>query len=205
MIRENIYALAVCFAFFYALSYFVTEIVPAPLLWYYPLERRWDFAVEAVGLAMDWYGRCLLSAAVGLAASDLWELRTGRRQKVGLETRRATASLRSGHYLVMEGAPVSAARHTIMGVYPAKHGRWSYLHCNFPNHREAALKVLGVPEDREAVRKAVAQWDAAELEEAIIAAKGAGGMVRTMQEWAEHPQGNAVENWWTESALEASQ
>ncbi len=131
-------------------------------------------------------------AAVGLAASDLWELRTGRRQKVGLETRRATASLRSGHYLVMEGAPVSAARHTIMGVYPAKHGRWSYLHCNFPNHREAALKVLGVPEDREAVRKAVAQWDAAELEEAIIAAKGAGGMVRTMQEWAEHPQGNAV-------------
>ena len=36
----------------------------------------------------------------------------------------------------------------------------------------------------EAVRKAVAQWDALELEEAIIAAKGAGGMVRTMDEWA---------------------
>ena len=68
-----------------------------------------------------------------------------------------------------------------MGTYPAKNGRWSYVHCNFPNHREAALKVLGVPEDREAVRKAVAQWDAQELEEAIIAAKGAGGMVRTME------------------------
>ena len=131
-------------------------------------------------------------AAVGLAVSDLWELRTGRRQTIGLDTRRATASLRSGHYLVMEGAPVSAARHTIMGVYPAKNGRWSYLHCNFPNHRAAALKVLGVPEDRDAVRKAVAQWDALELEEAIIAAKGAGGMVRSMQEWAEHPQGKAV-------------
>ena len=36
-----------------------------------------------------------------------------------------------------------------------------------------------MPEDREAVRKAVAKWDALELEEAIIAAKGAGGMVRT--------------------------
>src|SRR5690606_22393666 len=61
-----------------------------------------------------------------------------------------------------------------------------------PNHRAAALKVLGVPEDREAVRKAVAQWDALELEEAIIAAKGAGGMVRTMAEWAEHPQAKAI-------------
>jgi crotonobetainyl-CoA:carnitine CoA-transferase CaiB-like acyl-CoA transferase len=79
-----------------------------------------------------------------------------------------------------------------MGVYPAMHGRFSYLHCNFPNHREAALRVLGVPEDREAVRRAVAKWDALELEEAIIAANGAGGMVRTMEEWAKHPQAAAI-------------
>src|SRR5258708_25105363 len=87
---------------------------------------------------------------------------------------------------------LSSARHGVMGVYPAKDGRWSYLHCNFPNHRAAALKVLGVAEDREAVTRAVAKWDAAELEEAIIAAKGAGGMVRTRAEWATHPQGTAV-------------
>jgi hypothetical protein len=34
-------------------------------------------------------------AAVGLAASELWELRTGRRQQVAVDTRQATASLRS--------------------------------------------------------------------------------------------------------------
>src|SRR5258706_510968 len=130
--------------------------------------------------------------AVGLAVSDLWELRTGRRQDVAVDTRQATASLRSGHYMKMEGAPVSTERNTIMGTYPAKNGRWSYLHCNFPNHRAAALSVLGVPEDREAVRKAVTGWDALELEEAIIAAKGAGGMVRTMEEWAKHPQAAAI-------------
>src|SRR5213593_1495616 len=123
-------------------------------------------------------------AATGLAASDLWELRTGRRQEVAVDTRQATASLRSAHYMKMDGAPVSTERNTVMGTYPAKNGRWSYLHCNFPNHRAAALRVLGVPEDREAVRKAVAEWDALELEEEIIAAKGAGGMVRTMDEWA---------------------
>ena len=131
-------------------------------------------------------------AAVGLAVSDLWELRTGRGQQVGIDTRQATASLRSGKYLAMDGKPVAAERTPVMGVYPAKNGRWSYLHCNFPNHRDAALGVLGVAEDREAVRRAVAQWDAPELEEAIIAAKGAGGMVRSMHEWAQHPQSAAV-------------
>src|SRR5262245_28791132 len=131
-------------------------------------------------------------AAVGLAVSDLWVLRTGRHQDVAVDARRATASLRSGHYMHMDGAPVSTERNSIMGVYPAKGGRWSYLHCNFPNHRSAALRVLGVPDDREAVRRAVAQWDALEREEAIIAANGAGGMVRTMDEWAVHPQAKAI-------------
>ena len=131
-------------------------------------------------------------AAVGLAVSDLWELRGGRRQEVAVDSRQATASLRSGHYLHLEGATVSTERNTVMGFYPAKDGRWSYLHCNFPNHRAAALGVLGVPEDRDAVRKAVAQWDALELEEALVAANGVGGMVRSMDEWALHPQAVAV-------------
>jgi crotonobetainyl-CoA:carnitine CoA-transferase CaiB-like acyl-CoA transferase len=131
-------------------------------------------------------------AAVGLAASDLWELRSGRQQEVAVETRQATASLRSGKYMQMDGAHVSTERNTVMGVYPAKNGRWSYLHCNFPNHRAAALSVLGVPEDRDAVRQAVSQWDALELEEAILDAKGAGGMVRTIAEWSQHPQSAAI-------------
>ena len=131
-------------------------------------------------------------AAIGIAVSDLWESRTGRCQDVVVDTRQATASLRSGKYMQMDGVDVSTERNTVMGVYPAKNGRWSYLHCNFPNHRAAALGVLGVPEDREAVRNAVAHWDALELEEAIIAANGAGGMVRTMEEWAQHPQAAAI-------------
>jgi len=130
--------------------------------------------------------------AVGLAAADLWELRTGRRQEIAVDTRRATASLRSGSYLTMEWSPATRERNSVMGTYPAKDGRWSYLHCNFPNHRAAAMKVLGVAEDRAAVAKAVAGWDALELEEAIIAANGAGGMVRSMEEWSQHPQAAAI-------------
>ena len=133
-------------------------------------------------------------SAVGLAVSDLWESRTGRRQEVSVDARRATASLRSGKYMQMDGAGVSTERNTVMGVYPTKDGRWSYLHCNFPNHRAAALSVLGVAEDRDAVIKAVAKWNAQDLEDAIIEAKGAGGMVRTMEEWAKHPQAAAIAN-----------
>ena len=131
-------------------------------------------------------------AATGLAAADLWELRTGRRQIVTVDFRHATASLRSGHYMKLGDGEVSTRRNAIMGVYPTKDGRWSYIHANFPNHRAAALSVLGVAEDRDAVAKAVLTWNAADLEEAIIAAKGAGGMVRTKAEWAQHPQAAAI-------------
>jgi len=131
-------------------------------------------------------------AAVGLAVADLWELRTGKRQNLCIDTGHATASLRSTKYLRLDGARISTERNSVMGMYPTRDGRWSYLHCNFPNHRAAAMKVLNVPEERPAVATAVAKWDALELEEAIIAAGGAGGMVRSAAEWAQHPQGRAV-------------
>lgn len=131
-------------------------------------------------------------AAVGLAVADLWELRTGRRQTFSIDTGHATASLRSTKYLRLDGAKVNTERNTVMGMYPTRDGRWSYLHCNFPNHRAAAMKVLNVPEERRAVAEAVARRDGLELEEAIIAAGGAGGMVRSAAEWAQHSQGRAV-------------
>src|SRR5712691_1617445 len=95
-------------------------------------------------------------AATGLAAADLWELRSGRRQEVAIDLRQATASLRSGHYLQVDGAGVPTERNAVMGMYPAKNGRWSYIHANFPNHRAAALSVLGCEDNRDAVREAVA-------------------------------------------------
>src|SRR5476649_2176045 len=131
-------------------------------------------------------------AASGLAAAHLWEVRGGPKQTVGVDMCHAGAAMRSGHYMKLGDGALSAAHNGIMGFYPTKDGRWSYLHCNFPNHRAVALKVLGAPEDRAAVAKAVLNWTAADLEEAIIANKGAGGMVRTAEEWKCHPQGIAV-------------
>src|SRR5260370_7132534 len=66
-------------------------------------------------------------AAVGLAVSDLWELHTGRRQEVAGDTRQATASLRSGPYMKLDGAPGSTQPTPSIAVSPAKHGPRSYL------------------------------------------------------------------------------
>jgi crotonobetainyl-CoA:carnitine CoA-transferase CaiB-like acyl-CoA transferase len=131
-------------------------------------------------------------AATGLAAAELWQQRTGRPQTVSVDLRHATASLRSGLYMQLGDGPVPDERNPIMGVYPTRDGRWAYIHSNFPNHFAAALKVLRCDGTREGVARALTGWDALEFEEALIAAGGAGGMVRTQAEWAEHPQSLAV-------------
>ena len=117
-------------------------------------------------------------AATGLAVSDLWELRTGRKPA---DRRRSAASRRvfaqRSLSSLMDGSRVSTERNPVMGMYPAKNGHWSYIHRQLPEPPRRRAKVLGVPRRKEAVRRAVAKWDALELEGAIIAAKGAGGMV----------------------------
>jgi len=131
-------------------------------------------------------------AAAGLAAAELWQQRTGRPQAVTVDLRHATASLRSGLYMRLGDGPLPDERNPIMGVYPTRGGRWAYIHSNFPNHFAAALKVLRCDGTREGVARALAGWNALAFEEALIAAGGAGGMVRTQAEWAEHPQAIAI-------------
>lgn len=131
-------------------------------------------------------------AATGLAAAELWELKTDRRQNVAVDLRQATASLRGGRYMKLGDSRGRDEQNPIMGIYPTRDGRWGYIHSNFPNHLAAALGVLGCEANREAVSKALAGWNAFEFEEALVAAKGAGGMVRTQAEWAAHPQAAAI-------------
>jgi crotonobetainyl-CoA:carnitine CoA-transferase CaiB-like acyl-CoA transferase len=95
-------------------------------------------------------------------------------------------------YLRIDGQAPKDPWDPFSGFYPAKDGRWVSIHCNFPNHRDAALKVLGNPADRAAAEVASAKWDGLELEDAIHAAKGCVGLARTDEEWAKHPHAAAV-------------
>ena len=131
-------------------------------------------------------------AATGLAAADLWALKTGRRQRVRVEGRAAAAAMRGSRYLKINGARPPEDPEKITGFYPLKDGRWMYLHCNFFNLRDRNLEVLGAPLQKAAVEKAVAKWDGLELEETIVNAGGCACLVRSEEEWRALPQMHTV-------------
>ena len=132
-------------------------------------------------------------AAAGVAASDLWTLRTGRpRQQIRVDVRAAAASLRSSRYLRVNGAPPAEVWDPMSGFYPVADGRWVSIHSNFAVHRAAMLRVLGTAEDRAAAEEASRRWNGYELEDAIHAAGGCAGVARDPAEWAQHPQHAAV-------------
>jgi len=131
-------------------------------------------------------------AATGLAAADLWALKTGRRQQVRVDGRAAAAALRSSRYLKINGERPKEDPEKITGFYALRDGRWMYLHCNFFNLRDRNLAVLGAPANKDAVAKAVAKWDGLQLEEAIFEAGGCCSFVRSEDEWRALPQMQAV-------------
>ena len=130
--------------------------------------------------------------ATGLAASELWALRTGRRQHVAVNGRHAAAAMRSNHYLQIDGATPPRPRDEVTGFYQVKDGRWIYLHCNFNNLRDRNIGVLGAPPNRDAVAAKAAEWDGVALEDAIFAAGGCCGFIRSEAEWDQTPQAAVV-------------
>src|SRR5215470_14264521 len=138
---------------------------------------------------------------VGVAVCDIWEMKAGRRQKVSVDVRHAAAVLRSSVYLQRpdpDGAfrPVVNKHHEAMRAitqpWPSKDGRWVLPHFGLPNLQARMLKLLGCEPNPGSVAKAVAKWDALDLEAAIDAARLCGGMVRANDEWLAHPHGRGL-------------
>ncbi|OKO67444.1 CAIB/BAIF family CoA transferase [Bradyrhizobium sp. NAS80.1] len=134
----------------------------------------------------------LATAAIGaasLAVAELASLRTGAFPLVQIDRRLASfwflTSLRP------QGWSMPPQWDAVAGDYQAADG-WIRLHTNAPHHRDAAMSVLKTPVDREAVARAVAKWEAVALETAIIANNGCAATMRMLAEWADHPQGRAV-------------
>lgn len=144
--------------------------------------------------AADEAGAVALAAGAG-EASDLWTLRTGDRQTATVATRHAAASLISFLYQRFEDenraprriGPDTAAN----GFFQTRDGRFIYLH---PSLDEAAgiRALLGCADEREAVAKALSDWDALPLEAAIAEAGHCAAMARTAAEWDDSDQGRLM-------------
>jgi len=134
-------------------------------------------------------------AAAAVAAAEIHAARSGRpRQAIAVDLRHAVAALRSLRLLRIDGAPPKDVFDPISGFYDARDGRAVMLHCNFPNHRAAALEALGLASGvmRQAVAAAVAGWEGLALEDAVHEAGGCAALVRSREEWHAHPQRAAV-------------
>jgi crotonobetainyl-CoA:carnitine CoA-transferase CaiB-like acyl-CoA transferase len=131
-------------------------------------------------------------AAAAVAANELWWLRTGRRQQIGVDMRHAAIEFRSERYLQLDGKPYEEYHDDLAGLYRCGDGRWARLHTNLPHHCNGLLKLLNCPHDGTAVQRAVDGWQAEALETAAAEAGLAVTACRSFAEWDNHPQGRAV-------------
>ena len=141
----------------------------------------------------------LATASIGaatLAVSTLWHDRGGPSPRVDVDRGHASAAFLSERYFDQVGEPPRQQWAPLSGDYATADGRWVRIHANFDHHRDAALTALGLPTGpdttRATVEAAVAGVEAEALVESIIDRGGAASSWRTPDEWAAHPQGQAL-------------
>jgi crotonobetainyl-CoA:carnitine CoA-transferase CaiB-like acyl-CoA transferase len=131
-------------------------------------------------------------AAVGLAISDIWEMRTGKTQDVRVEVPLAAASLISFTFQRLTKSPTPQRGPRLTDFFPTRDGRWFLVHQGFPTNQQGVLDLLACDKTAESIAQSVAGWDAQDLEDEFGERGLCGAMVRTEDEWASHEQAIAL-------------
>jgi crotonobetainyl-CoA:carnitine CoA-transferase CaiB-like acyl-CoA transferase len=131
-------------------------------------------------------------AATGLAAAQIWKLRSGQSQDVAVDMRHAVVECRSERYLRVDGKPPPPTWDIIAGIYRTGDQRYVRLHTNFRHHRDAVCKVLNCKPERDQVQAALMAWDGEAFETAAYAAGGVVAMMRSHDEWSASPHARAL-------------
>ncbi len=131
-------------------------------------------------------------AAAGLAAAQIWKLRSGQSQDVAVDIRHAVVECRSERYLRVDGKPPPPAWDAIAGIYKTRDRRLVRLHTNFRHHRDAVCKVLNCKPERDEVQAALMQWDGEAFETAAYAGGCVVALMRSHDEWSDLPHAKAL-------------
>jgi hypothetical protein len=130
-------------------------------------------------------------AAATVAAAEFLAVRSDRRPlPVTVDSRQACAAFAAEGLFTPVGWERPDIWDPIAGNYRARDG-WIRLHTNYAYHRSAVERLLGA-DDRETVRAAVAEWEAGDLETAIVKAGGCAAVMRTREDWLAAPAGAAT-------------
>lgn len=143
----------------------------------------------------------VIAATAGVVA-DLIAERGGPSQPVRCAAPAAAASLATnfltrvgdgqGGFVAPAPDPNMATMRELTQPWATRDGGHFLPHLNLPDLKARVLTELDCGEGVAAVRAAVAQRDAVELEDAIADVRACGGMVRSQQEWRAHPQGEQL-------------
>jgi crotonobetainyl-CoA:carnitine CoA-transferase CaiB-like acyl-CoA transferase len=131
-------------------------------------------------------------AAAGLAAAQIWKLRSGQSQSIAVDMRHAVVECRSERYLRVDGKPPGPTWDAIAGIYRTRDQRFVRLHTNFRHHRDAVCKVLNCKPERDEVQAALMQWDGEAFETAAYAGGCVVAMMRSHAEWSALPHAQAL-------------
>ncbi|WP_146211315.1 CoA transferase [Quadrisphaera granulorum] len=116
-----------------------------------------------------------------------------------VDARHVTADFCSEALLRLDGQPARGGFAPLSRFWPTADG-WVRVHANYPHHRAALLDALGLDDDgddagpatQDAVRRALLERQAHEVEDAVVTAGGVAAAVRTPHEWAASPMGTAL-------------
>lgn len=151
--------------------------------------RVWRGPLDIDALAVT-----LVSVATHLSA-QLMEFRTGDAFTPRIDATCAALSFLTEGLATPLGWDMPPVWDAIAGDYRGSDG-WFRLHTNYPHHRTAALKALGIEDTAGLTRRVVedaARSLSAEAVEAMVAdTGGVASCQRSCEQWLEHPQGRAV-------------
>jgi crotonobetainyl-CoA:carnitine CoA-transferase CaiB-like acyl-CoA transferase len=131
-------------------------------------------------------------AAAGLAAAEIWKLRSRQAQQISVDMVHAVAECRSERYLRVEDKPPPPTWDPTAGIYRTRDQRFVRLHTNFAHHRAAVCKVLACKQERDDIQAALMQWDGEAFETAAYAGGAVVALMRSHDEWSATPHARAL-------------
>lgn len=128
-------------------------------------------------------------AAKAIQIASIWRMRTGEAQDIHVDVRKALRRFSpfiDGRWETLNGyagGMYSNVDSAVAGaMYQSKDGKWFMPANPYPGLYRRMLELLDVPGSPESIKRAVAQWNGAELEAAAVAAGVVLPMARTLQQ-----------------------
>lgn len=161
-----------------------------------PLDSL-DLSDDAGCLPSSFKVEHLAQSTIALSALAAALFQSYRRQRpvpmVSIQAKHACVEFMSERLYVLNGKPATPPWGTIGGLHKTADG-FVRMHDSFPNHRENALRILGLPMDasRDDVGKKMLGWRSVQLEDEACRKGAVIAALRSFEEWDALPQAKAL-------------